>query len=103
VSEHYAGISNLDINAVLELVDERVSNGSTQRIDMAMLPLVAAEVAILQLEETWPYVEDSHTTIKQMRQHARKIAKQAIDDWKKVNLTNLQTSRPPRRSKSAPK
>jgi hypothetical protein len=103
VSEHSAEISNLDINAVLELVDERVSNGSLQQIDVAMLPLVAAEMAILQLEENWPYVEDSDITIKQMRRHARKIAKQAVDEWKKVNQTNLQTSRPPRRSKSAPK
>ncbi len=77
------GISNIDIQMVLELVNDRVTLGSNQPIDTAMLPLAAAEIAILQLQADWPYQEDALKTIKQMRKNARVIAARAIADLKK--------------------
>lgn len=78
------GISNLDIRLVLELVDERIAQESTQQIDTAMLPLVAAEIAIIQLEKHWPYEEDMTATIIQMRENARKIAIKALSDSEEI-------------------
>ena len=77
------GISNVDIRLVLDLVDERVTLGSAQPIDTAMLPLVAAEIAILQLKTNWPYKEDISETIKRVRKNAKIIGHKALEDFKK--------------------
>jgi hypothetical protein len=77
-----------DILEVIDMIEKRILRGGRASIDLTVIPLVAAEVELLFLEEHWPYEQNVKETIGYVREWAKIVALKVIEDRRKGEDTN---------------
>ena len=77
-----------DVVEVMDAVEKCIILRNRESLDLAMIPLVVAELALLNLESEWPYSIDVKESIQDMRKLAKFIAIKITEDYKKYQTKN---------------